>query len=652
MASIGTWKLPRKKSSGPPYFTRTQIVNTLHQVGVLLTLKGANPFRTRAYANASRLLSGLTVDLWELIISGELYELKGIGKGIGSAIEDTITNGVWPDDWVEIFEETPAGLIEMLGIPNLGPKRIKQMNDELGVQTVDGLLAVCEQGLVAPLDGFGEKSQQKIIDGIDLMRRFNARRRLNIGLIYGEALEHQISSLKGVIQAQLAGSARRRLETIGDLDIVVAINPQDLANVKTQILDLPGIADVKGAGESKISLILESSIFSDGISISSMDDGVLEAIGGGEYKQLESSGTIDAQVRLVTPEVFPFTLAYFTGSKDHNVRMRQRSLDLGYKLNEFGLIPLDKAGDLKGMEAAQYSIKVDDESGIYEALGLAYVPPELREDTGEIESAKDSYGSDIWPELLSHDDLRGAFHNHTTSSDGEATLDEMIQAAINLNWDYLGISDHSQTLKVANGLSPDDLIAQNKLIQNKNASFNEQDIDFRIFHGVESDIIGDGRLDYDDNILSQLDYVVASVHAVQKWKARDESTNTEEMIRAIEHPACKILGHPTGRILQGREGYEVDMHTVLRSMAELNQSGNFKAVELNASPYRLDLDWRLCKYAKELGVPVSINPDAHDIRGLRDVYYGVEIARKGWLSRGDVLNTRGVEDIIESFQCD
>ena len=652
MASIGSWKLPSGRSSGPPYFSRKQVANALHQVGVLLTLKGANPFRTRAYTNASRLLGGLTVDFWELILSGELYDLKGIGKGIGSAIEDTVTNGDWPPDWVEIFEETPAGLIEMLGIPNLGPKRIKQMNDELGVQTVDGLLEVCEQGLVAPLDGFGEKSQKKIIDGIDLMRRFNARRRLNIGLIYGEALEHKISSLKGVLKAQLAGSARRRMETIGDLDIVVATNPEDVDDVKAQILDLQGIADIKGAGESKISLILESSIFSDGITINSMDEGVLEAIGGGEYKQLESSGTIDAQVRLVTPDVFPFTLAYFTGSKDHNVRMRQRSLDLGFKLNEFGLIPLEEAGDLKGMDAAQFSIKVDDEAGIYKALGLAYVPPELREDTGEIESAQDSNNKQNWPNLVSHEDLRGAFHNHTTSSDGEGTLGEMAQAAIDLNWDYLGISDHSQTLKVANGLSPEELLTQNLEVKGKNKYFTENKIDFRIFHGVESDIIADGKLDYSDEVLSKLDYVVASVHAVQKWKARDESTNTEEMIRAIEHPSCKILGHPTGRILQGREGYEIDLHAVLRSMSEFNEDGNFKAVELNSSPYRLDLDWRLCKYAKELGVPVSINPDAHDVRGLRDVYYGVEIARKGWLEKNDILNSRGVGDIAKLFNCD
>ena len=383
-----------------------------------------------------------------------------------------------------------------------------------------------------------------------------------------------------------------------------------------------------------------------------MDEGVLDAIGGGEYKQLESSGTIDAQVRIVTPEVFPFTLAYFTGSKDHNVRMRQRSLDLGFRLNEFGLIPLAKAGDLKGMDAAKYSVMVENESGIYDALGLAYVPPELREDTGEIELALNSYKDSEWPKLITHDDLRGAFHNHTTSSDGEGTLDEMANAAIELNWDYLGISDHSQTLKVANGLSPSDLLAQNIDVRNKNKSYQDKGINFRIFHGVESDIIGNGKLDYEDDVLSKLDYVVASVHAVQKWKSRDESINTEEMIRAIEHPACKILGHPTGRILQGREGYEIDLHAVLRRMAELNQNGEFKAVELNSSPYRLDLDWRLCKYAKELGVPVSINPDAHDTRGLRDVYYGIEIGRKGWLEKSDILNSKSVEEISNLFGCD
>ncbi len=630
----GSFALPKPRPTGPPYFSRNQVANALHQVAVLLELKGANVFRVRSYQNASRMLGSLTEDLGELVASGEIYNMKGIGKGLGSALTQAISEGQWPGDWVDLHINTPPGLIEMLGIPGLGPKRIKLMADELGVDSVARLKEAALNNQIAPMKGFGAKSQQRMLDGIELLSRFRARRRLDIGLRYGEAFQQRIAALDGVHRATLAGSARRRKDTIGDLDVVVAVDESDHETVANAILNLPGIADVKGAGDSKISLILDTSIFDDSFTVGHIDSKVLDAIGGDDYEQLEAGGTIDAQVRLVPQHVEPFTLAYFTGSKEHNIAMRQRAIDRGFRLNEFGLIPEAKAGELKGMEAAAFSLAATDEAAIYRHLDLAYVPPELREDMGEVEAAQN--GS--LPHLIETSHINGALHNHTTLSDGDASLELMADTARKMGWKWLGIADHSPSLKIANGASAEDLLKQGQTIKQYNAEWADNDVDFRLFHGVESDILEGGKLDHPDDVLSQLDYVVASVHAMTKWRGRDELENTEELMRAIDHPATNVLGHPTGRILQGREGYEVDLFAILEHMAEHNDDGRLKAIELNASPYRLDLDWRLCKHAKGLGVPVAINPDAHSIRGLSDIAYGVMTARKGWIEPHDTLN--------------
>jgi len=595
-------------------------------------------FRTRSYQNGSRLIGSLSQDLGELVASGELFELKGIGKGLGSAISQAVGEGKWPEDWVDLHENTPAGLIEMLGIPGVGPKKIKVLNDELGVLSVADLQEACVKNEVAPMKGFGAKSQQRILDGIDLLARFSARRRLDIGLRYGQTFLGMISKLDGVERAELAGSARRRRETIGDLDIVAAVQPSDVEMVTNEILSLNGIADVKGAGDSKVSVILDTSIFEGGFSLGHLDPNVLDAIGGESYEQLESGGTIDAQVRLVPPHVFPFTLAYFTGSKVHNIRMRQVAQDKGLKLNEFGLMP---ETELTGLDAAATSLPAFDEAEIYSHLGLQYVVPELREDIGEIEAS----AAESLPELITLSEIKGALHNHTTLSDGDASLEQMADAARRLGWNWLGIADHSPTLTVANGASAEDLLSQHATMQEYNSQWKNEGVDFRLFSGVESDILEDGKLDHPDDVLSQIDYVVASVHAMGRWRSRDESQNTEDLLKCIDHPATTVLGHPTGRILQGRDGYEVDLHTVLEYMSEENKNGTLKAIELNASPYRLDLDWRFCKRAKELGVPVVINPDAHSVKGLGDIDYGVMIARKGWLERNDILNSLTAEEM-------
>lgn len=643
MAKVGGWTLPISRRQQAPYVSKTQLVDVLEQIAVLLELSGANGFRVRAYQNGSRTLASMEEDLFTVVSENRIVEIKGIGKGIGGLITEAVMYGTW-GDMKSLYDRIPPGLIEIVGIPGLGPKRARILYESLGVDSVESLKISCELDHVSKLSGFGKKSQQKYLEGIDLLYRYQGRTRMDVGLLYGRALEEKISQINGVEKAQLAGSARRRRETIGDLDIVVSSLPHQHQNVISEILNLPGIAEVKGFGESKVSLILEQEMLSNSINSGSIDERLSEIL-----IERNSDATIDAQVRIVNPETFPFTLAYFTGSKEHNIRMRQEAINRGMRLNEFGLFPEDLADGKIGIEAAKHTLICNDESEIYKNLGMDWVPPEMREDMGEIEAA--SFSNLSLPNLVNPSDLRGAFHNHTVYSDGKNTLEEMAEAAKSLGWEYLGIADHSETLNIGGrqiGIPSEIVPKQSEEIFRLNQAWKDEDIDFRLFHGSECDILADGKLDYSEDIRNLFSHVVGSVHALGSWRNRDEIENTEALIRAIENPSFTILGHPTGRILQVREGFPIDMHAIIRRMGELNDEGNLKAIEINASPYRLDLDWRLCKFAKEQNVPICINPDAHDTNGLEDVWYGVQIARKGWLESSDILNTRtGLE--IESL---
>ena len=644
MVKVGGWSLPKSRRNEPPYFSKTQLVDVLEQVAVLLELSGANGFKVRAYQNASRALSSMEEDLFLIISEGKLLQVKGIGKGIGGLITESVLHGTW-GDMQSLYDKVPAGLIEIVGIPGLGPKKVKSLYDSLGIDSIEQLKTACELDHISSLPGFGEKSQKKIFDGIDLLRRYQGRTRMDVGLLFGRSLEEKISLIEGVEKAQLAGSARRRRETIGDLDIVVSSLLENHQKVIQEILGLPGIAEVKGYGDSKISLILEQEMLSNSIGNGALDEGLADTL-----MERNSDATIDAQVRIVTPETFPFTLAYFTGSKEHNIRMRQEAINRGLRLNEFGLFPESLAGSSIGMEAAKHTLLCSDESEIYKNLDMRWVPPEMREDMGEIEAA--SISKSLLPELLIPEDIKGAFHNHTVYSDGSNTLEEMAQAAQSLGWQYLGIADHSETLNIGGrsiGISSEVVPNQRNEIVKLNQIWADEGVDFRLFHGSECDILADGKLDYSDNTRNIFSHVVGSIHALGSWRNRDEIENTEMLIRAIEDPTFTILGHPTGRILQVREGVPIDMHAIIRRMGELNMEGNLKAIEINASPYRLDLDWRLCKFAKEQKVPICINPDAHDVNGLNDVWYGVQIARKGWLERSDILNTKSGAEIESLF---
>jgi len=638
MVKIGGWGLPKTKRSEAPFYTKNQIVTVFDQVAVLLELDGANLFRVRAYQNASRALGQLEKNLFELVKSDSLTQTKGIGKGLASLVEEIVMTGKW-GKLKDLYDKVPAGLVEMVGIPGLGPKRARILFEELEVSTVEGLKSACEQNLVAELQGFGAKSQKKYLDGIDLLRRNQGRTRLDVGLGFGLALKKRVSGITGVIQVELAGSARRRKETIGDLDLVVSATPENQKSVIESVLNLPGIADVKGAGGSKISLILEQSVLVSDNSGGKLDQSLSETI----MNRAEDS-TIDAQIRIVTPEMFPFTLAYFTGSKEHNIRMRQLAIDKGLRLNEFGLMPETEIEGLVGIDAAKYSLSCVDEVQIYHYLDMDWVTPELREDNGEIEAAL----SKSIPNLVEVSSIRGALHNHTTASDGQNTLDEMADEARRLGWEYIGIADHSPALRIGGrsiGVDPDAVEIQASEITSYNEKMEDQGEIFRVFHGSECDILPDGKLDYSEDVRGKFHHVIGSVHAINTWKSRDEQVNTDAIITAIEDPSFTVLGHPTGRVLQVREGFPVDMLQVIERMGEINREGELKAIEINASPYRLDLDWRLCRTARDHGVPILINPDAHSIEGLSDIAYGVDIARKGWLEAKDVLNTLPVEKI-------
>jgi len=642
MVSVSAWRLPQSQSPSPPHMTKTQISNTFEQVAILLELDGANRFRVIAYQNASRALATLEEDLLSVVKENRITEIKGIGKGIGGLISEAVLHGSW-GNLNELYDKIPPGLIQMTGIPSLGPKRVRLLYEELNIDSLDKLKSACENNHIASLEGFGSKSQEKYLEGIELLHRYQGRSRMDIGLAYGRVLEDKISKIPNVAKAQLAGSARRMRETIGDLDIVLGANPEYQEDIIREIMSLPGIAEVKGQGTSKISLILEAEMLADTISNNEMDFALSESL-----SERSSNATIDAQIRIVNPETFPFTLAYFTGSKEHNIRMRQKAIEKGLRLNEFGLFSEKEAGNKIGMDAAKNTLICNDEAEIYKNLGMAWIPPELREDMGEIEAAIQGN----LPKLIEVNDLKGAFHNHTTASDGAATLQEMANHAINLGWKYLGIADHSESLNIGGrqiGIPSGEIIAQSLEIEKLNKHYLNENIDFKLFHGSECDILSDGKLDYSLEIRNSFSHIIGSVHALGSWKNRDESTNTEFLIKAIEDPTFTILGHPTGRILQGREGFPLDMHAILRKMAEFNQEGILKAVEINASPYRLDLDWKFCKYAKELGVPICINPDAHDTKGLNDVWYGTQIARKGWLENEDVLNTKSRTEIENLF---
>ncbi|MBD3867034.1 MAG: DNA polymerase/3'-5' exonuclease PolX [Acidobacteria bacterium] len=557
---------------------RNEVAAALSEIGTLLELLGENPFKTRAYGNAARLIKSMDQDLPTLVEKGELDSLKGIGKALAEKITLLVRDGRLPY-LDELRARVPPGLLDWLRIPGLGPKKVRAIHLALGISTLGELEYACQENRLRDLDGFGQASQDKILPGIDRLRR-NAGRFLQ-PVVQQEAdrLLELVRGVPGVIRAEVAGSVRRRSETSKDIDIVVA--SPDPEPVMEQFAASDQVEEITGRGPTKCSVVLKSGPSAD--------------------------------LRVVDELSFPFTVMYFTGSKDHNIAMRSRARAAGLKLNEYGLVP-ENGGD---------SLPCADEAAIYSALDLPYIEPELREDLGELEAG--SQGE--LPALVSDSDICGILHCHSTWSDGSASIADMASACRERGYTYLGISDHSQAASYAGGLSPAQVLEQHEEIDRLNADLNGT---FTILKGIEVDILADGKLDYPDEIMARFDLVVASVHSRFNLSEQDQ---TDRILKALDNPFVDILGHPTGRLLLAREPYALDLRTVVRAAAERNV-----AVEVNAHPSRLDLDWRELAVGLRHGLLTSINPDAHSPAGIDHVRHGVGIARKGWCTPEQALN--------------
>jgi len=561
------------------------VSDILENIAMLLEIKGENPFKSRAYYNAAKALSGIT-NLEELVKEKRLREIKGIGEALSQKIEEYSKTGTMAY-YEELTRAVPESLLELMQIPNLGPKKIKVLYDELEITNIGELEYACKENRLIHLTGFGEKTQEKVLKGIEFFKRHKGE--FLFGDVYQEAerIRQRLSTIVDPICAEVCGSIRRRKEVVRDMDILVAAENHE--KITSFFVSMPEVDQVLVTGETKTSVRMKSGI--------------------------------EADLRVVTRQEFPYALVYFTGSKEHNVRLRGIAKKKGWKLNEYGIFDGDNLVTCKSEEE------------IYRALGLPYIPPELREDSGEIEAAE----QDKLPSLIQHEDIRGIFHVHTDFSDGIDSLERMVEAAQKFGFSYLGVSDHSKTAYYAGGLKHDAILRQWEMID----TLNKKNSTFRIFKGIESDILSDGSLDYDDSILEGFDFVIASVHSGFTMKKDDME---ERILKAMKNPYTTILGHPTGRLLLSRDGYQVDMMRIIDCAAQ-----NHVILELNASPYRLDIDWRYLKYAKDKGVMISINPDAHAVAGLEEVFFGVNIARKGWQESKDILNTRDVNDIKEIF---
>jgi DNA polymerase (family 10) len=579
--------------------TKEEVAVALEEIATLLEVKGENPFRANAYRNGARAVLQLSGDLSQIVREGKLAGVHGIGETLRDKITTLVETGELPF-LRELRESVPPGVVQMLRIPGLGPKKAKALQDA-GITSLDELKAACEAGTVAAMKGFGEKTAAKILEGLAFLGQVGNRVRIDQALPIGLSLVEAIREMPGVHRAELAGSLRRRRETAKDIDIIASASKA--APIMDAFVKLPMVQQVVAHGDTKSSIVVQQTV--DGEKV-----------------------TLNADLRVVDDKEYPFALVYFTGSKDLNIKMRQRAIDRGLRLNEYELAGGDK------------KIKCKDEADVFAALDLDWIPPEMREDTGEIDLAArhDHKPAGKIPHLLEVKDIRGVFHNHTTASDGKNTLEEMALAAKKLGFEYLGIADHSQSLTIANGLSPQRVRKQHHEIDELNSRLKW----IHLFKGTECDILEDGNLDYSDELLDTFDYVVASVHTNF---GQSVDVMTDRIIRAIRHPKVTMLGHPTGRLLLRRDGYKVNLDKVLDAAAE---SGIM--IEINAQPLRLDLDWVYCKRAKSLGIPLVINPDAHSTSELEYYTYGVNVARRGWLEAKDVFNTKTVKQVIAAFK--
>ncbi|HEY2798807.1 MAG TPA: DNA polymerase/3'-5' exonuclease PolX [Thermoanaerobaculia bacterium] len=561
---------------------RKEISRILHEVAGMLELAGANSFKVRAYENAARAILTYEGDLGEAVRSRELLHVPGIGETIFGNVESLLLTGELPL-YDELRATFPPGLRDCLRVPRLGAKKVKALFESLGIDSLDALERACLDGRLTGIRGFGPKSAQHILKGIAFVRGAAGRFLYVTARARARAVAAALEATGLATRVEVAGSLRRRAEIVKDIDLVAAsTRGSELAQWFRTLGD---VQEIIGSGETKTSVR-----FFDGLA---------------------------ADLRVVSEEDFPAALLYFTGSKEHNTALRGRAKRMGLLLNEYGLF----------RDGGTERLPADSEAAIYEALGLAFIPPELRENAGEIEAAEKGE----LPRLVSDRDLQGVIHVHTTASDGRDSLEAMARGARDAGYRYVAFTDHSKTAAYAGGLSEERVLAQREEIRALRARMPE----LRIFHGTEADILADGSIDYGDAFLEHFDLVVASVHSRFGLSAAEQ---TARLVRAVTNPLVSILGHPTGRLLLGREGLAADLEAVFDAAAS---SGC--ALEINGSPHRLDLDWRLARSAIARGIPLSIDPDAHSVAGLGDAAYGVGVARKAWAEAGSILNARDAD---------
>jgi DNA polymerase (family 10) len=574
--------------------TKEEIANVLERIATLLELKNENPFKIRAYTNAARAIETFGGNVSDFQDEEAVAKIPGIGKSIALKIRELAASGSLKY-LEELSAEFPTGIMELFSLPGLGAKKIKALYDRLGINSIEQLQKACEDGRVAELPGFGQTTQQKLCDAI--AKRAAHAGSFQFGQVATEAetLRSDLVAHSDALKVDIAGSYRRRKEIVHDLDFLVATKSPEA--IMKFFVSHPLVESVIAQGPTKSSVRLRSGVQCD--------------------------------LRVVSSAEYPFALAYFTGNKEHNIELRSRALQRGWTLNEYRLAPAPVDSKAKKERPVKKIPTVRDEADLYRAVDLDFIPPELRENWGEFEAAE----KHSLPKLIEKENLRGTFHCHTTASDGHNSIEEMAEAAQALGLEYLGIADHSRSSIQAHGIDEAKLRFQIGAIRKFNTKLNG----FRVFAGIECDILRDGSLDLPDEVLSQLDYVIASIHSVFNLS---ETEMTRRVIRAMENPLVTVLAHPTGRLLLKREPYQIDIPAVLEAAA---RTGTW--IELNAAPKRLDLDWRWWPLAKQKGVKCVINPDAHRTERLQDLWFGIGIARKGWLTKDDVMNCLPLEKI-------
>lgn len=564
---------------------KDSIIKSLEEIAIMLELKNENPFKVRAYRNAARALETSDIEINEKTTIEELKKIKGIGQSLAENIL-ILASDKKLDFYEELKESFTPQMLELLKIPTLGPKKAKYLFDNLNISSIAELEKAISENKLLHLPNFGKKTQENILKGIQYLKRYKEFFLFSDVIDEAQAIVDKLFENKNIVRASIAGSLRRKKETVRDIDMVAGIKENADPNlVMDYFTSFTGVQEIIAKGNTKSSVRLKSGINTD--------------------------------LRIVKDNNYPYLLHHFTGSKEHNTVLRGITKDAGYKINEYGLFKGEKL------------IKCDSEADIYRVFNMDYIEPELREDNGEFKAALDG----TLPKLVEEKDVKGIFHIHTTFSDGNITLKALCEKLLSKGFEYAGVSDHSKSAYYAGGVKSENI--DNYL--NDIDEFCKANGKIKIFKGIESDITLNGSLDYDKDILEKFDFVIASVHSSFSL-SEEEMTN--RIIKAIENKYTTILAHPTGRILLTREPYKVDMIKVINAAAKNNV-----AIEINSNPFRLDLDWRLCKYAKEKKVKIFINPDAHKLEDIDNYKYGINIARKGWLEKDDIVNTLDVDGI-------